>query len=328
MYNDVRTVREGESLAMEYRRLGKSELEVSVVGIGCWAIGGTVNSWGPVDDNESISAIRQGLDLGITFIDTAPSYGYGHSEEIVGRAIAGRREQVIVATKCGIVWRDPGGRVERNLKPDSIRRECEASLRRLRTDTIDLYQIHWPDTDTPLRETMEMLVALREQGKIRAIGVSNFSCEQMSEARRYGPVDSLQPELSMLEQHVAEELLPYCREYGIGVVTYGSLARGLLTGKFNASSTFTDLRATDSRFMGDEFLRNLRLIERLRAVAQRLNRTVGQLALRWVIQQPGVTSAIAGVKRASQVVENAGAGEFTISAEEMDEIDTILAERN
>jgi aryl-alcohol dehydrogenase-like predicted oxidoreductase len=312
---------------MRYRQLGTSDLRVSVVGIGCWAMGGAVETWGPVDENEAIAAIHEGLGLGITFIDTAPAYGYGHSEEIVGRALVGRRDDVVIGTKCGLVWRERGGKLERNLRPDSIRRECEASLRRLRVETIDLYQIHYPDPATPINRTMEALLALQEEGKIRAIGVSNFSCEQISQARKLGPIVSLQPEFSLLDREAAEELLPYCREYGIGVVTYGSLARGLLTGKFSPDSRFADMRATDPRFIGPAFRRNLELVERLREYAAALHCSVAQLALGWVIHQEGVTCAIAGVKRPSQVRENAGAGDLVIPPDVLDRVDSLLKEQ-
>lgn len=310
---------------MEYRRLGRTDLDVSVIAMGCWALGGDPEFWGPVDDNESIAAIQQGLDLGINLIDTAAAYGCGHSEEIVGKAIAGQRDRAVIATKCGLVWRETHGPKERCLRRDSIVRECEASLRRLRVETIDLYQLHWPDPDTPIAETMETLLKLREEDRIRHIGVSNFSCEQIGEARRYGPVECLQPELSMLDREACEELLPYCREYGIGVIVYGPLARGLLTGKFDASSRFSDLRAKDPHFAGESFRRHLDLIERLREIANELGCTVGQLALRWVIQQPGVTAAIAGAKRASQVRENAGAGDLVLPPPVMDRIEALLA---
>jgi aryl-alcohol dehydrogenase-like predicted oxidoreductase len=312
---------------MEYRKLGTSNLDVSVVGIGCWAIGAGHNGWGPVDDNESVAAVREGLDLGMTLIDTAPSYGYGHSEVLVGKAVAGRRDEVILATKCGLTWRETGGRFECSLKPDSVRKECDASLRRLRVESIDVYQIHRPDPDTPLADTMEALLALYEQGKIRTIGVSNFNCQQMSEARRAGRVDALQPELSLLEPQAVDDLLPYCREYGIGVITHGSLARGLLTGKFNTSSRFTDLRADDPRFKGEAFLQNLAFIERLRPIAERVGCTMSQLALRWVIQQDGVSSAIAGVKRPSQTRENAAAPDSRIPTDQMEEIERLLTQR-
>lgn len=313
---------------MEYRRLGNTELNVSVVAMGCWAIGGDVDFWGPVDDNESIAAIQRGLDEGINLIDTAAAYGCGHSEEIVGKAVAGRREQAVIATKCGLVWRLPGGRKDRCLQRDSVLRECEASLRRLRVETIDLYQIHWPDPHTPLAETMETLSLLRSQGKIRAVGVSNFGIEELSEARRHGGVDCLQPELSMLERQAREDLLPYCREYGIGVMAYGPMARGLLTGKFDAASQFHDLRARDARYQGEAYRRNLRLVESLGGLAERKGCTIAQIALRWVIDQAGVTAAIAGAKRGSQVAENAGAGRIRLSAEELDEIERLLESRD
>ena len=312
---------------MEHRRLGTTDIEVSVVAMGCWALGNDPKFWGPVDDNESVAAIRQAIDLGLTLIDTAPAYGCGHSEEIVGKAITGRRDQVVVATKCGIVWDEVGAK-RRCLTRDSVLAECEASLRRMRIETIDLYQVHWPDPATPIAETMEAMARLREQGKIGAVGVSNFSCEQMSEARRCGPIECLQPPLSMLRREATEALLPYCQEYGIGVIAYGPMAHGLLTGKFTESSTFTGFRASDSMFTGEAFERNLAAVDRLRAVADRLGCTVGQLALRWVIQQPGVTAAIAGAKYVSQVRENAAAGQIVIPQAEMDEIDAILAQRD
>lgn len=312
---------------MEYRRLGTTDINVSVVALGCWAIGGEVGVWGPVDDNESIAAIQQGLDLGLNFIDTAPAYGYGHSEEIIGKAITGQRDRVVIATKCGLVWREHGGRIDRCLTARSVMAECAASLHRLRIETIDLYQIHWPDPDTPIRETMEALARLREQGKIRAVGVSNFARAQLSEARQYGAIDCLQPELSMFERAAAEDLLPYCREYGIAVVVYAPLARGLLTGKFHTASRFADLRAKDPRFTGSAFTQHLATIDRLKTIAEHLDCTVAQLALRWTIQQEGVTAAIAGFKRPSQVVENARAGELRIPPSMMDEINAILTER-
>ncbi len=313
---------------MEYRKLGGTELEVSVVAMGCWALGSDPVFWGLVDDNESIAAIHRALDLGVTLIDTAAAYGCGHSEEMVGKAITGRRDRVVIATKCGIVWREAGGKKENSLKRESVLKECEDSLRRMRIETIDLYQIHWPDPNTPIAETMEALVTLREQGKIRAIGVSNFSCEQMTEARRHGPVECLQPELSMLRRQATEELLPYCQEYGMGVIAYSPMANGLLTGKFDQSSTFTGFRAGHPLFTGEAFKHNLATVDRLRAVAGRLGCTVGQLALRWVIQQPGVTAAIAGAKRVSQVQENVAAADLVVPPAEMDEIDAILAEQD
>ncbi len=312
---------------MQYRRLGTTEYRASVVGMGTWAIGGPLTSWAPVDDNESIAAIREGVELGINLIDTAPSYGYGHSEEIVGKAISTIREKVLVASKCGLVWREPGGRLDRSLRRESIRRECEASLRRLRVDMIDLYQIEAPDPLTPIGTAMESLAALREEGKIGAVGVCNFNCQQLGEARRHGAVDCLQLEMSLLEAEAADELLPYCREYGIGVLACGPLARGLLTGKFDTASRPRDMRSGDPRFTGDAFRGNLAVVDCLRPLADELGCTVGQLALRWVIEQEGVTAALGGIKRPSQARENAGAGDLAIPASILERIDRILRER-
>jgi aryl-alcohol dehydrogenase-like predicted oxidoreductase len=312
---------------MQYRRLGTTDLNVSVVAMGGWAFGADPVVWGPVDDNESIAAIRRGLDLGINLIDTSPTYGRGHSEEIIGKAIQDRRDRVLVATKCGLVRRNGNGTYVRCLRPESVRAECEQSLRRLRIETIDLYQVHRPDPGTPIADTMDALVRLREEGKINAIGLCNFGCERMSEARRLHPFDSLQTELSMLEREAREDLLPYCREYSIGVLAYSPLARGLLTGKYAAPRRFTDLRAADPRFSGEAFSRTLNLVQCLTAVARRVGCSMGQLALRWAIQQTGITAAIVGVKRISQVDENAGAGDLTLPPAVMEEVDRLLAEQ-
>jgi aryl-alcohol dehydrogenase-like predicted oxidoreductase len=312
---------------MQYRKLGTTGREVSVVGIGCWAMGGPLTSMAPVDDNESIAAIRHGLDVGINLIDTAPSFGYGHSEEIVGRAVASCREQVMIVTKCGWVWRQPGGRLERCLKKESVRRECEASLRRLRVEHIDVYLVQAPDPTTPIAETMEALGELRAEGKIGAVGLSNFNCQEISAARKCGSVDCLQPELSLLEPDAIDEILPYSREYNIGVITYASLARGLLAGRFDASSRPTDVRASDPRFTGDAWRRNLAFVERLRPIAARHGRSVAEVALRWVIQQEGVTCALFGARRASQVAEVAGAATFALTQDDLRDIELLLQER-
>jgi len=312
---------------MEYRRLGTTELNVSVIAMGGAAFGADPAAWGPVDDNESIAAIQRGIDLGINLIDTAPTYGRGHSEEVIGKAIQGRRERVLVATKCGLLRRNGGSNFVRCLRPESTRSECERSLRRMRVETIDLYQVHRPDPATPMADTMEGLLRLREEGKINVIGLCNFGCERMSEARRRGPVASLQTELSMLERAASQDVLPYCREYHLGVLAYSPLARGLLTAKLTPQSRFSDLRASDPRFAGEAFARNLDLVQCLSAVARRMGCSTAQMALRWAVHQTGVTAVIAGVKRISQVQENARAGDLTLTAEALDEIDRILAEQ-
>jgi aryl-alcohol dehydrogenase-like predicted oxidoreductase len=312
---------------MEYRRLGTTDLQVSVIAMGGWAFGADPVVWGPVDDNEAIAAIRRGIDLGINLTDTSPTYGRGHSEEVIGKAVQDSRDRVLVASKCGLVRRNGGNSYVRSLRPESVRAECEESLRRLRVETIDLYQIQRPDPGTPIADTMEALLRLREEGKINAIGVCNFGCERTSEARRRGPVVSLQTELSMLEREARDELLPYCREYNLSVLAYAPLARGLLTGKYAASSRFTDIRAADPRFSGEAFSRNVNLVQCLTAVAGRVGCTMSQLALRWAVQQTGVTAALVGIKRISQVTENARAGEMTLPPEVMEEVDRLLAEQ-
>ncbi len=310
---------------MQRRPLGDSGLEVSPLALGTWAMGGFVPTWGTVDDRESIAAIHQALDAGINLIDTAPIYGLGHAEETVGKAIQGRRHEVLVATKCGLLL----PKSEEDLPPrclgrDSVLRECDSSLRRLRTDTIDLYQCHWPDPETPIEETMGALTTLWERGKIRAIGLSNFSCEQITAARDYGPIHSVQPCFSMFHLRAAEDLLPYCIEHRIGVLAYGPLAKGLLTGKFDSDSRFDDIRASDPDFTGDRFLRNLGIVEEIRRIAKAYDKTAAQLALNWTSHYPGVTAPIFGAKRPSQVLENVGAVGWTISEDDCARIKALL----
>jgi len=307
------------------RPLGDSGLSTSIVALGTWALGGHVGTWGHVDDNESIAAIQQAIDCGVNLIDTAPIYGLGHSEEIVGKATSGRRDQVLLATKCGVLAPATEGELPaRSLAYDSVIEECEASLRRLSTDVIDLYQCHWPDPETPIRETMRAMTTLLKQGRIRAIGVSNFSCEQIAAAREFGPIHCVQPELSLLQTRATEDLIPYCREHGIAVIAYSPLCKGLLTGKFSKSSIFTDVRARDPEFAGERFSRNLQIVSALASIAARYNKTVAQLALNWVATHPGVTAAIMGAKRPSQVAENAGGVGWTITEEDRGRIDALI----
>ncbi len=288
-------------------------------------MGGSVETWGHVDDRESIAAINQALDCGINLIDTAPVYGLGHSEQIVGKAIRGRREEVILATKCGLLFpKSPDELPPRCLSRESILRECEDSLRRLGTDVIDIYQCHWPDPETRICETMDALTTLLEQGKIRAIGVSNFSCEEITAAREFGPVHCLQPPFSMLQLRAAEDLLPYCIEHNVAVIPYSPLAKGLLTGKFNPDSRFEDLRAQDPEFIGGRYRRNLRLVEELKKIAAHYEKSVTQLVINWTATYPGVTAPIVGAKRPSQVLENVGGIGWSITEEDRSRIDTIL----
>lgn len=288
-------------------------------------MGGAVETWGLVDDRESIAAIHQAIDVGINLIDTAPIYGLGHAEEIVGKAIQGRRGRVVIATKCGLQFpRSPQSQPARSLSRSNILRECDESLRRMRIDHIDLYQCHWPDPQTPVRETMEAMSELLTSGKIRAIGVSNFSCDEIAVAREFAPLHALQTPLSLVQRRGFVDLVPYCHENQLATLAYGPLCKGLLTGKFTATESFLDVRRRDPEFIGERYLRNLRIAAALAEVARLEGKTAGQIALSWVLRQPGVTSAIVGAKRPSQVIENAGGAGWELGAEAMDRIQRVL----
>ena len=319
---------------METRKLGSSDLNVTPVGIGTWAIGGGENpyGWGPQDDKESIAAIRRGLDLGLNWIDTAAGYGHGHSEEVVGRAITGRRDEVTVATKCGILWQEDGSDIYGCMEAASIKREVDASLRRLNVDVIDLWQIHWPLPDEGIEEGWGAVADVINQGKVRYGGVSNFSVEQLKRIIPIHPVTSLQPPYSMLVRETEDELLPFCAENNIGVVVYSPMQAGLLTGKMTAERVAAfpadDWRKGNPHFQEPQLGLNLDLVEKLRPIADRAGRSPSQLAIAWVLRRPEVTSAIVGARRASQIEETAVAANWKLSPEEIAEIDALLAERN
>jgi methylglyoxal reductase len=315
---------------MRYRPLGQSSIQASAVGFGAWAIGGWM--WGGADEREAVRAIQVALDEGITLIDTAPAYGLGRSEELVGEAIAGRREKVVLATKCGLVWHTGGGRfffnqggkpVHRYLGGDSIRYELEQSLKRLRTDYVDLYQTHWQDSTTPIEETMTALVDLKRQGKIRAIGVSNASVEEIRQYQRLGPVDADQEKYSLLDRGQEAALAPYCREQGIAVLAYSPLANGLLTGKIGPEREFSgdDLRRNNPRFSVENRVRIQGMLERIQPIVEVHGLTLGQLVIAWTLAQPGITHALVGARNPHQAVENAGAADAILSDEELATID-------
>ena len=319
---------------MKTRRLGYTDWQVTTIGLGTWAIGGGnwQHGWGPQDDGESLAAICQALDLGINWIDTAAVYGLGHAEEIVGRAIKGRRDQLIIATKCGLVWDDPRtGIVYNRLKAKSVRQEAENSLRRLGVEVIDLYQIHWPDPDGDIEEAWTEIARLIEEGKVRYGGVSNFSVAQIKRAQAIHPVASLQPSYSLLNRDVEQELLPFCAANEIGVVAYSPMASGLLTGKYTreAASALdpTDWRHRSPHFQEPGLSANLAFVEGIKAIAEREGRTPGQLAVAWVLRRPEVTSAIVGARRPAQISEIAPAADWTLSKESLAEIDRLLAQR-
>src|SRR5574337_64540 len=286
---------------MKYRQLGGSGIEASVVGLGAWAIGGWM--WGGTDERKSVEAIQSSIDAGINFIDTAPAYGMGLSEIVVGRAITSRREQVVVATKCGIVWHTDKGipfvsqngrTMRRYLGPESIRYEVEQSLNRLNTDHIDLYQTHWQDQTTPIEETMTTLLDLKREGKIRAIGVSNATVDQIEAYRRVGPVDSGQEKYSMLDRGLEAEYLPYALKNNIAVLAYSPLAFGLLTGKVGPERQFPadDIRHENPRFSEESRKQVLAMLDKMHPIAEKHGLTLAQLVIAWTIAQPGLTHTL------------------------------------
>jgi len=306
---------------------------LSEIGLGAWAIGGAWQwGWGPQDDRDSLATIQKALDLGINWIDTAPVYGLGHSEEVVGKAVAGKRQDVFIATKCGLVW-DDRGRVRNNNRPDSIRRECEASLKRLNTDYIDLYQIHWPDPRTPVEASWEEMLRLKQEGKVRYIGVSNFGVDLLETCERLGHVNSLQPPYSMVHRvrypEVENEILPWCRAHGVGVVAYSPLQNGLLTGKFTRERLEQlprdDWRRKSEFFQEPLFSQVLELVERLKPIAATYEKSLTQLAIAWVLQNPAVTAAIVGARRPEQVEEHVGGSGWEISLDDRRIIEEMTA---
>ena len=310
---------------MEKRRLGNSDLEITPVGLGAWAIGGGgwEFGWGPQEDNDSIAAIQEGLDRGINWIDTAAAYGLGHSEEVVARALQGRNQRPYVFTKCSLVWNERG-EIGHSLKAVSIRRECEQSLRRLKVDTIDLYQIHWPVLDEDIEEAWTELARLKDEGKVRHIGVSNFDAQQMQRVMRIAPITSLQPPYSLLARQAEGEILPFAARHGIGVIVYSPMYSGLLSGKMTreriARLPADDWRKRNRNFQEPLLSYNLRLVELLREIGLRHNVTPGEVAIAWTLTNPAVTGAIVGVRSKEQVLGIIEAGEFRLSAAEVEEI--------
>lgn len=300
------------------------------MGVGAWAMGGGgwKFSWGPQDDKESIAAINAALDAGVNWIDTAAIYGLGHSEEVMARALEGRSNRPYVFTKCQRVW-DAQGEISSCLKADSIRRECEASLKRLKAETIDLYQIHWPDPDADVEEAWTTLAKLREEGKVRWIGVSNFNTAQMERCRRIAPVASLQPPYSAISPEVEREILPYCQRNNIGVIVYSPMKSGLLTGKMTrqrvAEFAPDDFRRNALAFQEPKLGRNLEMAELMKRIGARHGQPAGVVAIAWTLRHPAVTAAIVGMRSAAQAREVLSALEFRLGAEEIAEIDRFRA---
>ena len=311
------------------RTLGNSDMQLTAIGFGAWAIGGGdwTYAWGPQDDSESIAAIHRALDLGINWIDTAAVYGLGHSEEVVARALKGLSHKPYVFTKCSLRWREDRS-IYNSLKAESVVEELEASLRRLQVETIDLYQMHWPNPESEIEEGWEALARLQRQGKIRWIGVSNFNADQMKRAQAIAPITSLQPPYSMLRRAIEEKVLPFAQENHIGVINYSPMVSGLLTGKMNAERVAA-MPADDWRKKGIEFneprlSRNMRLVELLREIGSGHDVTPGVVAVAWTLHHPAITAAIVGGRSAKQVEETAAALEFRLTEEEFAKINGFL----
>jgi len=314
---------------MQKRKLGNSDLEITPIGIGAWAMGGAgwAFSWSAQEDSDSIAAIHKALDHGVNWIDTAAVYGLGHSEEVVGKAIAGRANRPYVFTKCARIWDESTRQIAKSLKADSVRRECEASLRRLNMDVIDLYQIHWPEPDEDVEEGWSTLLKLQQEGKVRWIGVSNFSVAQMKRAQALGPITSLQPPYSLVSREVEAEILPHALANNIGAIVYSPMKAGLLSGAMTRERALSlpedDWRRRNPAFQLPALDRNLKLAEILGVIGKRHGRTTGEAAIAWVLRNPAVTAAIVGMRNAAQVDGVIGAADFRLTPDEIAEVEAV-----
>jgi len=315
---------------MRTRKLGKHGPDISVIGFGAWAIGGGgwASAWGEQDDNLSHESVRAALDAGVTFYDTAAVYGLGHSEEIIGKALGKDRTRVVLATKCGLVW-DERGDVARSGAYESILREAEASLKRLGTDYIDLYQMHWPAPDAPAEETMRAMERLVQDGKVRYVGVSNYDVPLLEKSLQVRHIDALQPPYSILRPAVEKEILPFCLKKGIGVVSYSPLTSGLLSGNYTYETTFDegDWRSRSKAHTGEGLRSNVDKANKLKAVASRLGLTLPQLAVAYVLAHPALTSAIVGVRKPDHILGVLPAAEVRLEEADLAEIRRIAAEQ-
>jgi aryl-alcohol dehydrogenase-like predicted oxidoreductase len=307
---------------MQTRQLGNSDLKITPIGIGAWAMGGAgwAFSWGPQDDDESIGAIHAALDKGINWIDTAAVYGLGHSEEVVARAVKGRNPKPYVFTKCERIWGEDR-QIRKSLKRDSIFQECEDSLKRLQTDVIDLYQVHWPEPDEDIEEGWTALADLQKQGKVRWIGVSNFNAAQLARAQAIAPITSLQPPYSMIQPEIEADVLPFCGKHNIGVIVYSPMKSGMLTGAMTRERIENmhpdDFRKRTPNFQEPLLTRNLNLVDKLREIGNGHGKSAGEVAIAWTLRRPEVTGAIVGMRSPKQVDGIVGAAEFRLSKDEI-----------
>jgi aryl-alcohol dehydrogenase-like predicted oxidoreductase len=315
---------------METRQLGNSDLHITPIGIGAWAMGGGgwQFGWGPQDDDASVRAIHAALDAGLNWIDTAAVYGLGHGEEVVGRALEGLSRKPYVFTKCARVWGEDR-QIRKSLKRESVRRECEESLRRLRVDVIDLYQMHWPEPDEEVEEGWETLVRLKEEGKVRWIGVSNFSTAHLERVAGIETPASMQPPYNILRRQIESDQLGFCRANNVGVLVYSPMQSGLLSGRMSkerlAAMPADDHRQRTPYFQEPQFSRNLALVELMREIGARHGRTPGEVAISWTLRLPEITGAIVGIRSVEQVEGVSGAAEFRLTEGEVAELEGFLA---
>jgi aryl-alcohol dehydrogenase-like predicted oxidoreductase len=324
---------------MERIRLGHSEVEVSRIALGAWAIGGWM--WGGADRKDALRALRSGPDHGITTVDTAPVYGFGRSEDLVGEAVRGSRDRYEILTKCGLTWKEKKGvfhfssldnrgypvDIYKYSGKERILEECEGSLRRLGTDYIDLYQVHWPDESTPIEETMEALMRLQEQGKIRTAGVSNYNVEQINRASHVASVVSNQVPYSMVRRDIEKDMVPWCLGHDCSILAYSPLQRGLLTGKITPETRFGegDSRPGTPHFRKENIIRTNRFLDSLRPMAESRGASLGQLVIAWTLRQPGISVALVGARNEAQVVQNAGASGVKLSQSDLQGINDSLS---
>lgn len=321
---------------MKFKRVDKLDFEISAVGFGCWAAGGS-SVWNNSDDDETVRTIQRAIELGVNFFDVAPVYGFGHAETILGKAITGQRDKIIIATKCGLIW-DDANNISNNLVPESIEREIDDSLRRLNTDYIDIYQLHWPDPNTPIEDTMGVMEKLKQAGKIRYVGVSNFSVALAERARAAGTIVSHQGLYNLLERNPSQyhgipleyrtedDILPDCREHGMAFFPYSPLFQGLLTDGFKQQGNFDshDVRSANPKLNGEAFQQYFQIRQGLLAFAESIGKPLSQVAINWLIEQPQVTSVICGAQTIAHIEENVGSTSWTLTADMRSEIDQIL----